>query len=248
MACPIKVFILFAVNCFVALWGLVDCNKTAHDAGVDIFPHDSFPYLVHEEESKHLTFDIQNGHENSVNLQVVTSDQHIADVENRTYHISKGSTNFTVKIMGKFLGRTLLKFSVSENKSVEKDYDVVNDKKSLENQFDWFELPDKYEIAVGRVEGALSHSFTGLVIILVCLANVAMGCKTELSVVKEVLKKPIAPLTGMFSQFVLMPMVSRSSYFFFFSFFLSLIWFQYLYDSEIQISYCFKFCAGKCHK
>ena len=207
MACPIKVLILFAVNGFVALWGLVDCNKT-HDARVDIFPHDKFPYLVHEEESKHLTFDIDNAQQSSLRLQVLTSDQQIADVENRTYQISKGSTNFTVKVMGKFLGRTLLKFSVSENISVGKDYDVVNNEKISEDQFDWYELPEKYEIAVGRDEGALSHAFTGLVIILVCVANVSMGCKTELSVVKEVLKKPIAPLTGLFSQFVLMPLVS----------------------------------------
>ena len=210
MACPIKVLILFAVNCFLALWGLVDCNKT-HDAHagahVDIFPHDKFPFLVREEESKHLTFDIENGQENSVRLQVLTSDQHIADVENRTYQISKGSTNFTVKVMGKFLGRTLLKFSVSENISDGRDYDVAHEDKSSETPFDWYELPEKYEIAVGRDEGALSHIFTGLVIILVCVANVSMGCKTELSVVKEVLKKPIAPLTGLFSQFVLMPMV-----------------------------------------
>lgn len=207
MACPIRVLILFAVNVFVALWGLVDCNKT-HGAHVDIFPHDEFPYLVLEEESKHLTFDIVNGQQKSVHLQVLTSDEHIADIENRTYQISKGSTNFTVKVMGKFLGRTLLKFSVSENISVGKDYDVVSDEKSSEDQFDWYELPERYEIAVGRDEGALSHAFTGLVIILVCVANVSMGCKTELSVVKEVLKKPVAPVTGLFSQFVLMPMIS----------------------------------------
>lgn len=207
MACPVKVFILFAVNFIVALWGLVDCNKANHSSGVDIFTHDEFPYLVHEDESKHLTFDIQNRNLDAVHLQVVTSDPHIADVENRTYQVSTGSSNFTVTVIGKFLGRTFLQFSY-RNLSIEKIYDGMSTEKSSESQFDWYELPNKYEIAVGREEGALSHSFTGLVIILVCLANVAMGCKTELGVVKEVLKKPVAPLTGMFSQFVLMPLVS----------------------------------------
>lgn len=260
MSCPVKIVLLFAVNCIVALWGLVDCNKTAHDARVDIFPHDQFPYLVHEEEAKQLTFGIQNENEDAVHLNVATTDQHIADVENRTFQISKGSTNVSVKVIGKFLGRTLLKFSIIENKtlSLEQDYDVATNDKSSEDQFEWYELPEKYEIAVGRDEGALSHSFTGLVIVLVVLANVAMGCKTELSVIKEVLKKPVAPLTGMFSQFVLMPMISLAVVFIFnFDPVVALGFFamgcspggsasnaySYLLDGDVSLSVTMTFCS-----
>lgn len=260
MACPVKIIFLFAINCIVALWGLVDCNKTAHDRRVDIFPHDQFPYLVHEEESKNLKFGIDNANENSIHVNVATTDQHIADVENRTFQISKGSSNFSVKVIGKFLGRTLLKFSVIDNNTLpfEKEYDVANDDRSLEEQFDWYELPEKYEITVGRDEGALSHTFTGLVIILVCLANVAMGCKTKLSVVKEVLKKPVAPLTGMFSQFVLMPMISLAVvYIFSFDPVVALGFFamgcspggsasnaySYLLDGDVSLSVTMTFCS-----
>lgn len=257
MACPVKTILLFAVNCFIALWGLVGCNKTAN---VDIFPHDEFPFLVHEEETKQLIFDIQNGYDNTVHLHAATADQHIADVENRTFQISKGSTNFSVKVIGKFLGRTLLKFSVTNNRTLafEQDYEKASNDKSLNDQFDWYELPKQYELAVGRDEGALSHSFTGIVIILVCLANVAMGCKTELKVIKEVLKKPIAPLTGMFSQFVLMPLISLAVVFIFnFDPVVALGFFamgcspggsasnaySYLLDGDVSLSVTMTFCS-----
>ena len=212
MACPVKILILFAFNCVVALWGLVEGNKTVRNRIVDIVPQDEFPYLVHEGEAKRLQFGVQNRGSETLGVNVKTTHNKVAEVENGTFQISSGNSNFSVKVMGKFLGRTFIKISVSENTKngkAEKDYDVHSGETEAEDQFDWYELPEKYEIAVGRNEGALSHSFTGMVIILVCLANVAMGCKTELSVVKEVLKKPIAPLTGMFSQFILMPMVSN---------------------------------------
>ena len=210
MGCPVKIVILFVLNSVVALWGLVEANKTAHDGIVDIVPHDQFPYLVHEEESKFLHFGVENRGSERLNVNVKTTHMKIAEVENGTFQISSGTSNFTVKVMGKFLGRTFIRILVSNtmNDSSQRDYDVNSREVGSDESFDWYELPEKYEVAVGRTEGALSHSFTGLVIILVCLANVAMGCKTELSVVKEVLKKPIAPLTGMFSQFILMPMVS----------------------------------------
>ena len=44
---------------------------------------------------------------------------------------------------------------------------------------------------------------------LLLIANVGMGCKIDLDVVKEVLRRPIAPTIGFCCQFIVMPLVSN---------------------------------------
>jgi hypothetical protein len=72
----------------------------------------------------------------------------------------------------------------------------------------WVEYIDAYNVIVTRESRPIDTAFTVSIIILVCIANIAMGCKTDIGVVKATLKKPIAPLTGLASQFLLMPLVN----------------------------------------
>ena len=46
--------------------------------------------------------------------------------------------------------------------------------------------------------------------VIVLSATIAMGCKTDLKIVRETLKKPTAPVIGFFCQYVCMPLVSPS--------------------------------------
>uniref|UniRef100_A0A915DGJ6 Solute carrier family 10 member 6 n=1 Tax=Ditylenchus dipsaci TaxID=166011 RepID=A0A915DGJ6_9BILA len=50
--------------------------------------------------------------------------------------------------------------------------------------------------------------FVVLLIVLITIANVLMGCELDLSVVLTTVKRPIAPLIGFFTQFVIMPMLA----------------------------------------
>jgi sodium/bile acid cotransporter 3/5 len=205
MACPVKLFILFMLNFVVSLYGTVSANKT-NPYYVEVEPHQEFPLHIKDNEEQTLTFTFRNYQGTVFRIKPVISEPDVADVYmNASESLEpKETANFTAKVKGSFLGKTFLRMFI--NTTQVKEPEKYDQGYSYEGE-EWYELPEKYEITVSRVEGALSHSFTGMVIILVCLANVAMGCKTELSVVKEVLKRPIGPLTGMFSQFILMPLV-----------------------------------------
>lgn len=207
MACPVKLVVLFILNFMLSLYGSVFANKT-NPYYMEVDSHQSFPVHVKENEEKSLTFTFRNYQGTVFKILPVISDPDLAEVKmNMSETLGPQETaNFTAKVKGTFLGKTFLRMFINTTDVKKPDkYDILNVE---QDDYEWYELPEKYEITVSRVESALSHSFTGMIIVLVCLANVAMGCKTELSVVKEVLKKPIGPATGMFSQFILMPLIA----------------------------------------
>ena len=73
---------------------------------------------------------------------------------------------------------------------------------------DWQKLDVIYKVAVIREDRALDTIFLITIIVLLLIANVGMGCKIDLDVVKEVLRRPIAPTIGFCCQFIVMPLVS----------------------------------------
>ncbi|KAL8559695.1 hypothetical protein ACOMHN_002228 [Nucella lapillus] len=66
----------------------------------------------------------------------------------------------------------------------------------------------RYKIAVLRPERAIDVVFRTCIIILVVIINVGMGCKLDIAVVKATLRRPFAPIIGLCSQFIVMPLVS----------------------------------------
>lgn len=63
-------------------------------------------------------------------------------------------------------------------------------------------------ILILRQQEMIDDIFRIATFIIVALATVGMGCKTDLAVVCEVLKKPFAPAVGFVSQYVAMPLVN----------------------------------------
>ena len=72
---------------------------------------------------------------------------------------------------------------------------------------DWQKLDIRYKVAVIREDRALDRIFLVSIIVLLLIANVGMGCKIDLDVVKDVLRRPIAPTIGFCCQFIIMPLV-----------------------------------------
>lgn len=64
------------------------------------------------------------------------------------------------------------------------------------------------EIAVRREHLLIQKIFVYSVVTLVTLNYINMGCALDLNVVKSVLRKPIAPCIGFFSQYTIMPLVA----------------------------------------
>jgi len=128
------------------------------------------------------------------NIVAVTNDQ-FSPCE---LHEDRGNvaSNCSFVVRGLFLGRTVIRIG-----------------SAVETCSRLFAAHDstftEYRVSVVRKDRVIDHIFLGLVSLMVIFANVGMGCKIELPVVKEVLMKPIAPVIGFCCQYVIMPLVSR---------------------------------------
>jgi len=153
----------------------------------------------------------------SLSLRAISSDPDVASVHgNRTVSChcneslppiaSNMSSEFVVR--SHFLGRTVIKvvtLSVTR-------LDVRNSHRMLASNHSL--PPDvEYHVSVIRKERFIDHLFLGLVSMMVIIANVGMGCKIDLAVVREVLTKPIAPAIGFSCQYIIMPLVCMHLHF-----------------------------------
>lgn len=88
-------------------------------------------------------------------------------------------------------------------------YEVVgvSDKPEDDDEVVVHEL-QKHVVTVKRVIRPMDRAFRGILYGFIILSTVGMGCKTEIQVVKGVLRKPIAPAIGFFCQYLFMPLVS----------------------------------------
>lgn len=192
---------LLGFHNFVVLGILLSVPCSIHAGSIVIKPH-HFYKTIYDDEAKDFVFNLSLqldfNEKYAVCLKCDSSDNAIAEVTNDAFIFFENvESNISMTVNGHFLGETLLTFSM--NKS-------LNGTSKGDNA-DWYEYTDKYRLVVMREGRPIDTAFTVSVIILVCLANVAMGCKTDVAVVKATLKRPIAPLTGLASQFLLMPMV-----------------------------------------
>ncbi|KAK3085534.1 hypothetical protein FSP39_004776 [Pinctada imbricata] len=160
------------------------------------FDHKNSVLMV-EDDTMTAVFNFTSS-EIPLSIRVMSSDTEIFEIDGENVHHFTSNGNFSVSLKALFLGRAKLEFYA--NKSLDKTTKVD----------EWCKLNVAYDVVVKKnSEGEmLGKIFTGIVIVLVCVANVAMGCKTDLQVVKSTLKKPIAPITGLSSQFILMPLIS----------------------------------------
>ncbi|KAL5021506.1 hypothetical protein ScPMuIL_000661 [Solemya velum] len=168
-----------------------------------------FPSLLYQDQRKVWNFNI-SFESQPVMIAVASSKPDIAKlVDDVLFTIPNDNNrhNISVTIVGEFIGRTRLQFFANESfpqsTRMDPDIAVVNDSSNIR----WY-LLEEYEVVVSREDTALNTSVIIVVAILVGLVNVSMGCKTDLEVVKKTLKRPIAPVTGLCSQFVLMPLIS----------------------------------------
>ena len=133
-------------------------------------------------------------------LQVESLDTGIAKVQgNSDILIYLNTTvNYTFAVKGVFLGRTKLHFSALTDPSNQSGT--------------WTKLDLFYDVAVIREERLIDILFIVFVTIFVIFSNIGMGCKIDLEIVKEVLRRPVSPAIGFFCQFIIMPVVSFPIY------------------------------------
>lgn len=66
-------------------------------------------------------------------------------------------------------------------------------------------------IMVIKLMGLLDDIFPPMAYVVTIMATIGMGIKVDILVIKETLKKPMAPAIGLFSQYICMPLVSERS-------------------------------------
>ncbi|RWS00186.1 P3 protein-like protein, partial [Dinothrombium tinctorium] len=100
--------------------------------------------------------------------------------------------NFTFTVKGVILGKANIIIRLKRQKYSE-----------------WIQVREKtLKVAVLRVKNPLHQYFTIFVGILVCINNINIGCILDLKVIRDVLRRPIAPIIGFLCQFLFMPLAS----------------------------------------
>ncbi|XP_041375774.1 ileal sodium/bile acid cotransporter-like [Gigantopelta aegis] len=129
------------------------------------------------------------------------SDLQDNDLQDRNFTLHSGDFNLTV--YADLIGRTWLVFDTFSINGAIGDKPFENISSSGESRRIY-----RYKVVVIRIRRLIDYIFRGVVYVFVIGTTVGMGCKTDLDVVKKVLKKPIAPLIGLFCQYVGMPLIA----------------------------------------
>ncbi|CAJ0947147.1 unnamed protein product, partial [Mesorhabditis belari] len=144
------------------------------------------------------------------NLQISTFHEEIASIGDESRQFLKKDFAFnnmtryysletTFTIHGHFLGKTGVKARL-----VLANWDEGPSTRIADDTF------NTMEIAVRRSDDSvfLTKIFVGSLVVVISIANILMGCELDLSVVTEVLKRPIGPAIGFFTQFIVMPLLA----------------------------------------
>ncbi|GBN45436.1 Sodium/bile acid cotransporter [Araneus ventricosus] len=146
---------------------------------------------IMEEEERSVYFSVSDNSFNEPNeviYKAISKDHNIIVINNGTYFdYNHNNGSFLVRAL--FLGKTSIRVVQEVNGTTKA-------------------VSQPLEVSVVRRVKAISRAFTASVATLVSLNYINMGCALDLSVVKAVLKKPIAPSIGFVSQYAVMPLVA----------------------------------------
>lgn len=102
-------------------------------------------------------------------------------------------------VKGNFLGYCHIELQ-KRRKTSESIWDTIINSNSLRNNYQLI-------ISIIRDKDLISKIFIYSVAIVVSISYINMGCALDLQAVSDVLRRPIAPAIGLFSQYFCMPLV-----------------------------------------
>lgn len=103
-------------------------------------------------------------------------------------------------VKGNFLGYCHIELQ-KRRKTSESIWDTIINSNSLRNNYQLI-------ISIIRDKDLISKIFIYSVAIVVSISYINMGCALDLQAVSDVLRRPIAPAIGLFSQYFCMPLIS----------------------------------------
>ena len=189
----------FLVYIFIAS----QCSELAHSLQL-IFEPDQIGHPITEMKSEIINVSINQTLTDSdvIYLKVMMEANRItrASVDITYFNLSLDNPSENLTVRGEFLGHTRLEFYMCVAANVSSVATNCTDS-------DWQRLNESYPIVVMRQHRFVDTVFTISILCLVVIANLTMGCTVDIQVVKEVLKRPTAPVIGFFCQFTIMPPV-----------------------------------------
>ncbi|KAK7474824.1 hypothetical protein BaRGS_00033896 [Batillaria attramentaria] len=148
------------------------------------------------------------------------AESHISQAENSIDLKAQNEGNFDIRVKGLFVGRTVtyVYFIFTQSQSAGScDVEEIQSEQDVQS----FNISNlypvnqtrrvfgaSYSVVVVREKRAVDVAFNVIVVLLVLIVNLGMGCKTELPVIKATLRRPVGPVTGVCSQFIIMPLIS----------------------------------------
>ena len=147
-----------------------------------------------------------NGTNAAYNIQVTSDDtdvvQVVTDQKNpvipQLEALASNTSNFTVR--GEWIGRAALSFNF-ENTDTGRN-DQINS--------------DAYDVTVVRPDRIEDDIFEYSLGLIIMVNNVGFGCKFDWKIAKYVFSRPLAVIIGVCGQYVVLPLVSKWIFFFFF--------------------------------
>ncbi|RWS15562.1 Secreted frizzled-related protein 5-like protein [Dinothrombium tinctorium] len=129
-------------------------------------------------------------------ISVTSDDEKAAKIDgNNTVEMDESEVfvkNFAFTVKGVILGKANNLIRLKRQKDSE-----------------WIQVLEKtLKMAVLRVKNPLHQYFTIFIAILVCINNTNIGCILDLKVIRDVLRRPIAPIIGFLCQFLFVPLAS----------------------------------------
>lgn len=154
------------------------------------------------------TMDCDNGTDESYLLTISTSDHQVAIIDGADTVIISCDEQFddglnrtiNITVRGVLIGRAnlLIRFWTWSKSS----FNVSTPDTECIAHVDTFPL------IVVRDLNLLDKLFQGFGVTFIVMATIGMGIKTDLAVVKQVLRRPVAPIIGFVAQYTFMPLVS----------------------------------------
>ena len=202
---------------------LVNASDVTGDISLDVTPAHTVTIIMYSESVISINYTLRcHARSTTHALKIYTLNHEVAFLRGQhEYNVScaelqdsdksdVGEGNFTVH-SGEFnltvyadqIGRTWLVFDTFSVNGTITDEAFENVSVSGEGR-----RVSRYKVVVIRLRRLIDYIFRAIVYVFVIGTTIGMGCKTDLDVVKKVLKKPIAPLIGLFCQYVGMPLVS----------------------------------------
>lgn len=171
----------------------------------EILKHNISSSLINETDCEYtLTFTVEVSDGNRI-IEIVNNSR----LQLHSEKVLLTERNFTISVTSLTIGHARLLWKVERFRECVQvcKNETIKCKNTIFTNVDQM-LSGYYTVEAVSKPTAIHKVFVVVLLLLVSMNNINMGCHLCLDVIKEVLKRPVAPIIGLGCQFLLMPLAS----------------------------------------